>query len=91
MKTNIFDTNREEGFSRATVDAPDERTAYILNAQTQFAAIDATTIKAYVIVVLRECEDGEGYYTTVSAAGTQMDKLRMTDSLLEAMAQGAKE
>lgn len=81
----------EPGFAKSTVDEKDDRTAYILNAQTQFAAIDATTIKAYVIVVLRDDETGEGFYTTVSTAGTRRDKHIMADSFLEALEKGEKE
>lgn len=87
---NLFNS-QAQGFTKSTIDEKDARTAYILNAQTQFAAIDATTIKAYVIVVLRDDETGEGFYTTVSAAGTQRDKHIMADSFLEALEKGDAE
>lgn len=87
---NLFNSP-EQSFTKSTVDAQDDRTACILNAQTQFAAIDATTIKAYVIVVLRDEEDGDGFFTTVSAAGTRRDKHIMADALLEAMEKGEAE
>jgi len=90
MRKNMFSPTGEE-FSKNVVADKNDRIAHILNMQTQFAAMDAARVRGYIVTVLLDDEDGGGFHSIVTMAGTRMDKLTMLETLTEAMQKGEGE
>lgn len=81
----VQDIGNDQQFGVKSAQDRNEQVALILNAQTRFAALDATEVQGYVLVVRHKPNEAGEVFTTVEAGGGVRDKINMLNTLVTAL------